>query len=68
MEKNNKKSIIIFSILIVIFTIGIVPKQFQNDTFFNISVGKYICEHGIDMQEHFSWIPRSILYLFPLVV
>ena len=55
-ETTNKKNVLLFSILIAIFTIGIVPKQFQNDTFFNISIGKYILENGIDMQEHFSWI------------
>lgn len=52
----RKKIIILFTILITLFTIGVVPKQFQNDTFFNISIGKYILENGIDMQEHFSWI------------
>lgn len=51
-----KKNTLFFIIIIAIFTIGIVPKQFQNDTFFNISIGKYILNNGIDMQEHFSWI------------
>ena len=54
--KKDRKIILLFSIILLIFTIGIVPKQFQNDTFFNISVGKYILNNGIDMQEHFSWI------------
>lgn len=54
--KTSKKLTIIFSIIVAIFTIGIVFKQFQNDTFFNISIGKYILENGIDMQEHFSWV------------
>ena len=47
---------IIFIVIIVIITLGVVPKTFQNDTFFNISIGKYILKNGIDMQEHFSWI------------
>lgn len=51
-----KKNTLFYIIIIIIFTVGIVPKQFQNDTFFNISIGKYIINNGIDMQEHFSWI------------
>ena len=56
-EKNIRLKInILFTLIIAIITISIVPKAFQNDTFFNISIGKYILENGIDMQEHFSWI------------
>jgi hypothetical protein len=54
--KKERKLIILFFIILIIFTIGIVPKSFQNDTFFNISIGKYILNNGIDMQEHFSWV------------
>lgn len=62
--KKNRKIAIIFSIIIAIFTIGIVPKTFQNDTFFNISIGKYILENKtIDMQEHFSWV-QGLTYTF----
>ena len=46
--KNKKKNIIIFSIVIAIFIIGIVPKEFQNDTFFNVAVGRYIANNGIE--------------------
>lgn len=63
MEKKQKKIVIIFSILIGIFTIGIVGRTFQNDTFFNISIGKYILENGIDMKEHFSWI-QGLTYTY----
>ena len=63
MEKKQKKIVIIFSILIGIFSIGIVGKTFQNDTFFNISIGKYILENGIDMKEHFSWI-QGLTYTY----
>ncbi len=54
--KNFRTQKILFSILIIIFSIGLVTKTFQNDTFFNISIGKYILENGIDMKEHFSWV------------
>ena len=49
MNKNYKKILIVFSIAITIFSIGIVYKTFQNDTFFNIAIGKHILENGIDM-------------------
>lgn len=55
-KKKLTKNIIIFSILIIILSFGLVTKTFQNDTYFNISIGKYILENGIDMKEHFSWI------------
>ena len=54
--KKSKKLTIIFSIIVAIATIGFVRKEFQNDTFFNITIGKYILENGIDMQEQFSWV------------
>lgn len=63
MKNISKKSIIFYSIIIIIFIIGIVPKQFQNDTFFNISIGKYILENGIDMQEHWAFTP-DLTYTF----
>ena len=55
-DRTNIKISILFLLIIAIFTISIVPRGFQNDTFFNISIGKYILENGIDMQEHFSWV------------
>lgn len=55
-NQRNIKARLFFSILIIIFSISLVEKTFQNDTFFNISIGKYIIENGIDMKDHFSWI------------
>ena len=62
MNKNYKKLLIVFSIAITIFSIGIVYKTFQNDTFFNIAIGKHILENGIDMKEHFCWIDDDLYY------
>lgn len=62
MNKMSKKLIIIFSIAIAIFTIGIVYKEFQNDTFFNIAIGKQLLEDGIDMKEHFCWVNDDLDY------
>ena len=61
---KNKKIIIIFSIVIAIFTIGIVYKTFQNDTFFNIAIGKDILTNGIDMKEHFCWVNDDLDYCY----
>ena len=52
---RNKKTTIILIIAIVLFTTSIVPKVFQNDTFFAIAVGDLILDNGIDMMEHFTW-------------
>ena len=52
--KKHKKIFIIFTILITIFSISVVKKSFQNDTFSAIAIGKYILNHGIDFTEHFN--------------
>lgn len=62
MNKTYKKLLIIFSIAIAIFSVGIVFKTFQNDTFFNIAIGKHILENGIDMKEHFCWVNDNLYY------
>ena len=62
MKNEQKKLIFILSIVVAIFTIGIISKSFQNDTFFNIAIGKYIKENGIDMKDHFSWHELSYTY------
>lgn len=62
MKNEQKKLIFILSIVVAIFTIGIISKSFQNDTFFNIAIGKYINENGIDMKDHFSWVPDNLDY------
>lgn len=62
MDKKQKKLLIIFSIAIAFFSIAIVFKTFQNDTFFNIAIGKHILENGIDMKEHFCWVDDNLYY------
>ena len=62
MTINYKKLLIVFSIAITIFSIGMVYKTFQNDTFFNIAIGKHILENGIDMKEHFCWVEEDLYY------
>ena len=62
MKNKYTKLLITFSIVITIFSIGIVYKTFQNDTFFNIAIGKHILENGIDMKEHFCWVNDDLYY------
>ena len=66
---------IIFLIVLVIFTFGLVEKRMQNDTFFYIPIGEHIAEtHNIDGIDHWSfhenlrftypgWICDVIMYL-----
>lgn len=68
-EKKNKKSInfkfnLLAIICISIFVIGIVEKTLQNDTYYTITLGKYILNNGIDMIEHFSW-HQGLIYTYP---
>ena len=53
---KNKKLYIILAIVVIIFSIGLVEKPIQNDTFFTIPIGKYIIENGgLDGYDHWSW-------------
>lgn len=53
--KKKKIIKIILGIIIMVYVISIVPKKFQNDTFFDIPIGRYILNNGIDMMDHFTW-------------
>lgn len=60
----NIKFIIMAIICICIFSVAIVPKGLQNDTFYTIKLGKLILDNGIDMQEHFAW-HEGLPYTYP---
>ncbi len=66
--KENKNIKIAFDILavfcIAIFCMSIVPKSFQNDTFYTIKTGQLIRENGIDYKDHFSW-HENLPYMYP---
>ena len=66
--KNDKNLKIAFNILavfcIAIFCMSIVPKSFQNDTFYTIKTGQLIRENGIDYKDHFSW-HDNLPYMYP---
>ena len=60
----NIKFIIMAIICICIFSVAIVPKGLQNDTFYTIKLGELILENGVDMQEHFAW-HEGLPYTYP---
>lgn len=62
--KNNKKLVLILNALIIIFSISLVPKTFQNDTYYTIRIGETISQYGIDMQDHYSW-HNDLEYTYP---
>lgn len=63
-----KKENIMFKILLIMSFITlayIIPKvYFQNDTFYSIKIGESILKNGVDMIDHFSWIP-NLAYTYP---
>lgn len=62
---KNKKNFIKWSIIfIIIFGIGLIKKEFQNDTFYTIKIGELIFNNGIDMLDHFS-IHEGLAYTYP---
>lgn len=60
----NIKFNILAVICISIFIIGLVTKTLQNDTYYTITLGKYVLQNGIDMMEHFSW-HEGLIYTYP---
>jgi len=63
-NNNNKKFIIWFLLFIAIFSLGLVKKSFQNDTFYTIKIGELILNNGIDMMDHFSF-HQNLAYTYP---
>lgn len=61
---KNKKKEILAILLIIIFVIAIVPKVFQNDTFYTITVGRDILKYGFDEVERYSWV-EGLTYTSP---
>ena len=63
--KDKKKLFIIFAfIALFIVSLSCLNKEMQNDTFYNIKVGESISKYGVDMKDHFSFIP-DLKYTYP---
>ena len=64
-EKTTKIAFNILAIFcLVLFSMAIVSKSFQNDTFYTIKIGQLIRTNGIDYKDHFSWI-ADLPYTYP---
>ena len=63
---DNKEKIfgLLAILLIILFAISISPRRLQNDTFYTVTIGKYISENGLDGQDHFSW-HEGLPYTYP---
>ena len=69
---KNKKTYIIFSTLIIIFSVCIVDIVLQNDSFSAIKIGDYILHNGIDFVEHFNYdntlVWHNSRWLFNIII
>ena len=68
-NKENKispgvKFTILELILIAIFCVSLTPVTLQNDTYYTIAIGEHIVNHGVDMQDPFSW-HEDLSYTYP---
>lgn len=60
----KKRSInIMFALIIMIFSISIMSKMFENDLFFDLKTGESILKYGIDFKDHFSFI-TNLTYIY----
>ena len=67
MKNSNKKKILLIIFTIVVFVLVsliLCNKDMQNDTFYTIKVGQSIEKFGVDMKDHFSFIP-NLKYTYP---
>lgn len=69
---KNKLKKFLCVILIVYFSISIVNKTFENDTYFGIAVGNKILEGGFYTEEDFSFIEgleyENVRWIFDIII
>lgn len=62
---TTKLKLRIFSVFtIILLCISVTIKTLQNDTFYIIKLGEDILRNGIDLMDHYSWIP-NLSYTYP---
>lgn len=64
MKKRNYAFYFLVLVAFLSLTIILVARTFQNDTFYTVKIGEAITKYGIDMKDHFSWIP-NLMYTYP---
>lgn len=60
----KKKFRFLSIISIIILCIGFTVREFQNDTFYMIKLGKFITNNRIDLLDHYCWI-SNLPYTYP---
>ena len=69
---KNKFKKILCIILIIYFSISIVNKTFENDTYFGIAVGNKILDVGFYTEEDFSFIEgleyENVRWIFDIII
>lgn len=67
-KKDKIKFDIIVVIAIIFFAAAFIPKSLQEDTFYMIKVGEYICQNGMGVVaeriEPFAW-HEGMIYTYP---
>ena len=53
MKANLRKKFLFVAILILMMVIGIIIKEFQNDTFYSIKIGEDIVKYNVDFIGYF---------------
>ena len=69
---KNKLKKILYIILIIFFSISIVNKVFENDTYFAIAVGNKILDVGFYTQEDFVFVDgleyENVRWIFDIIM
>ena len=63
---KNKKILFHILVFVTFLSISILlsKRVMQNDTFYSIRIGESILKYGVDMKDHFSWLP-NLSYTYP---
>ena len=69
MDKKTKiKFNIIVILAIILFSVATIPKTLQEDTYYMIKVGEYVCQNGMEVIENrvepFAW-HEGMIYTYP---
>lgn len=69
---KNKLKKILYIILIIYFSISIVNKTFENDTYFGIAVGNKILDVGFYTKEDFTFVEgleyENVRWIFDIII
>lgn len=69
---KNKLKHFIYLILIIFFSISIVSKTFENDTYFAIAVGNKILDVGFYTEEDFTFVEglkyQNVRWIFDVII